>query len=67
MLMYGSWEQNEFIELIENLQKNRSLNIKTPYGNTENFTPEQGLAQGDLLSPLLWNIFYFLKHLRTSA
>lgn len=48
----------KIIDLILSLQTNRSITIDTPYGPTELFQPEQGLPQGDVISCLLWNIFY---------
>ena len=48
----------ELINLLSNLDSNRSLQIDTPFGLTKPFHPILGLAQGSILSPLLWNIFY---------
>jgi hypothetical protein len=47
-----------FINLITGLLTQRKLQIDTPYGIAEQFTPTRGLPQGDTISPLLWTIFY---------
>ena len=46
------------IQLIQLLNKHRSIQIHTAAGLTDSFTPTLGLPQGDIISPLLWNIFY---------
>ena len=40
------------------LQSERTLQIQTAYGPSSAFSPERGLPQGDIISPILWNIFY---------
>jgi sorting nexin-29 len=47
-----------FIAMIIKLHTNRSLQISTNHGLTDPFTPSLGLAQGDVISPILFNIFY---------
>src|SRR5271163_3985390 len=46
------------ISIIINLFKNRSNTISTIYGSTKTYEVQDGIDQGDLLSPLLWRIFY---------
>jgi hypothetical protein len=48
----------KIIDLIINMQTSRSIQIATPYGSTTPFNPNRGLPQGDVISCLLWNIFY---------
>jgi ribonuclease HI len=40
------------------MQNTRSIEIVTPYGNTDTIAPNRGLPQGDTISCILWNIFY---------
>jgi ribonuclease HI len=40
------------------MEKHRTLSILTPHGPTKELKPGRGLAQGGILSPTLWNIFY---------
>ena len=40
------------------MDKDRSLFFDTEHGPTQKIFPERGLAQGSILSPTLWNIFY---------
>jgi hypothetical protein len=60
--------QTKIINLIICMQSSRSIHINTPYGPTTPFTPERGLPQGDVISCLLWNIFYdtLLQRLQNS-
>ena len=44
------------IKLIESLNSDRDLTIKTPHGETLPITPTRGLPQGSVFSPLLWSI-----------
>jgi hypothetical protein len=46
------------INLIINLFKNRKLRIITDYGLTDEITAGDGIDQGEIISPLLWRIFY---------
>ena len=48
----------KIINLIISMQSSRSIQIATPYGPTTPFTPDRGLPQGDVISCILWNIFY---------
>ena len=47
-----------FIKLLQSMDKDRSLFFDTNHGPTRTISPGRGLAQGSLLSPTLWNIFY---------
>ena len=47
-----------FITLLRNMWSKRSARVHTAVGTTEWFKVHIGLAQGAVLSPLLWNIFY---------
>jgi hypothetical protein len=47
-----------FINLLHTMQKNRTLAINTPFSKTKSFTPTIGVAQGGILSPILWLIAY---------
>src|SRR5271170_537265 len=44
--------------IILNLFNNRNNSVITPYGNTTEYSVEDGINQGDTISPLLWRIFY---------
>ncbi|RHZ59961.1 hypothetical protein Glove_360g41 [Diversispora epigaea] len=46
------------IDLIINLFKSRKLRIITDYGLTNEITAGDGIDQGEIISPLLWRIFY---------
>ena len=46
------------IEFIIGLFKNRKLKAITSYGLTDKTIAEDGLDQGETISPLLWRIFY---------
>ena len=48
----------KIIDLIVYMQSTRTIQINTPYGPTTPFTPDRGLPQGDVISCILWNIFY---------
>ena len=48
----------KLISILKSMNKSRSLQIDTPFGLSEAFFPILGLAQGSILAPLLWNIFY---------
>ena len=37
---------------------NRSISIITAYGNSDPFMPKVGIDQGDIISPLIWRVFY---------
>ncbi|GES94139.1 RNA-directed DNA polymerase from mobile element jockey-like [Rhizophagus clarus] len=41
-----------------NLYKERSIKAITAFGLTDNFIAQDGINQGDALSPLIWQIFY---------
>jgi len=47
-----------FIRLLHNMWSKRSARVLTAVGTTQWFTVHNGLAQGAVLSPLMWNIFY---------
>ncbi|EXX61848.1 hypothetical protein RirG_167320 [Rhizophagus irregularis DAOM 197198w] len=46
------------VEWIIVLFKHRHLKVATAYGLSDGFTGNDGIDQGDALSPLLWRIFY---------
>ena len=46
------------IKLILNLFQGRQSRIITHWGHTEAFTIDDGIEQGEVLSPLIWRIFY---------
>lgn len=46
------------IRYILNQLGKRKVTFSTSYGQTEELHPESGLPQGDIGSPLLWNIVY---------
>ena len=45
-------------DFIIHLYERRRFSIITEYGNTEFFEAEDGIDQGEVLSPLVWRIFY---------
>jgi len=47
-----------FIGLLRNMWSKRTARVLTAVGMTSVFTVHNGLAQGAVLSPLMWNIFY---------
>jgi hypothetical protein len=49
---------NTIIQIITNLFDNRNNTVLTPFGSTESYRVEDGIDQGDTISPLLWRIFY---------
>jgi hypothetical protein len=46
------------INFIINIYKNRKIKIITAYGVTDTFTACDGINQGEVISPLVWRIFY---------
>ena len=48
------------ISLIMSLFKRRKIKVITSFGLTEEFEAEDGLDQGEVISPLAWQIFYDL-------
>src|SRR5438477_10256399 len=49
---------NKIIQIIQSLLKSRKNTILTAFGPTPEYTVEDGIDQGDTISPLLWRIFY---------
>src|SRR5215469_14661758 len=49
---------SNIINLLVNLFKDRKIRIITHYGLSEPFTAGDGIDQGEMISPLLWRIFY---------
>ena len=49
---------NKFIEFISNSLKNRTNQIISDFGFTESFKVGNGIDQGEIMSPLLWVIYY---------
>ena len=49
---------DKFKSIIRFLYDSREAQVHTAFGLTDPFHPENGLDQGDTLSPLLWIIFY---------
>src|SRR5688572_6501542 len=47
-----------FINIFEKLTHNRENIVLTTHGNTEPYKVEDRIDQGDIISPLLWRIFY---------
>ena len=45
-------------DFIIHLYERRRFSIITEYGNTEFFEAGDGIDQGEVLSPLVWRIFY---------
>ncbi|EXX70148.1 hypothetical protein RirG_090060 [Rhizophagus irregularis DAOM 197198w] len=43
---------------IINIFKNRKIKIIMAYGLTDTFTASDGIDQGEVISPLIWRIFY---------
>ena len=48
----------KLIEIVMELYKNRKLSVITEFGNTEFIEAGDGIDQGEVLSPLIWRIFY---------
>ena len=46
------------IRFVLNLYNKREIAIITKYGNTDSFIAEDGIDQGEVISPLIWRIFY---------
>ena len=46
------------INFIINLFKNREIEVLTSLGTTERFIAGDGINQGEVISPLVWRIFY---------
>ncbi len=49
---------NNIISFIIDNFKNRKISVITAYGISEPFVGEDGIDQGETISPLLWRIFY---------
>ena len=49
---------NRFIKLLKNSLENRSNQVITTLGNTEEYIMKNGIDQGEVISPLLWVIYY---------
>lgn len=47
-----------FTKLMINLFKNRELSVITQFGPAKSFIAGDGIDQGEVISPLLWKIFY---------
>ena len=48
----------KFINIIENSLKNRLNRVITDVGLTQEYRMENGIDQGEIMSPLLWIIYY---------
>ena len=46
------------INFILDLYEKRRIKVVTSYGLTEEFEAEDGIDQGEVVSPLVWRIFY---------
>src|SRR5260363_88062 len=46
------------IKFFINLYKNRHMRVITSYGLMKEFTAEDGIDQREVISPLVWQIFY---------
>jgi len=46
------------INFVINLFSKRRMQVITDYGLTEEFVAEDGIDQGEVISPLVWRIFY---------
>src|SRR5207253_10639054 len=46
------------IKFLLNLYNKRKIRVITEYGLTKEFETEDGLDQGEVISPLMWQIFY---------
>ena len=46
------------ISFIINLFRGRSMRIITEYGLSDTFTAADGIDQGEVISPMIWRIFY---------
>jgi len=50
--------QEKFINIIENSLKNRLNRVITDVGLTQEYRMENEIDQGEIMSPLLWIIYY---------
>ena len=48
----------EFISLLKNSLEGRTNHVITAVGNTDEYIMENGIDQGEVISPLLWVIYY---------
>ena len=48
----------KFISIIENSLKNQFNRVITDVGLTQEYRMENGIDQGEIMSPLLWIIYY---------
>jgi exonuclease III len=48
----------DFIEISQNILTNRTCQILTPHGPTNPISIQDGIPQGETISPLWWIIFY---------
>ena len=46
------------IDFLLSLYNKRKIKVITEYGLTKEFAAEDGLDQGEVVSPLMWRIFY---------
>ena len=49
---------NLFVDFITNSLKNRTNQIITDFGFTDSYKVGNGIDQGEIMSPLLWIIYY---------
>src|SRR6266487_4099456 len=49
---------NLLIKFLLNLYNKRKIKVYTEYSLTKEFEAEDGLDQGEVVSPLMWHIFY---------
>jgi ribonuclease HI len=49
---------NEFIDLLNNSLEGRTNHVITAVGNTDEYIMKNGIDQGEVISPLLWVIYY---------
>ena len=47
-----------FINLLKNSLENRTNHVITALGNTDEYLMKNGIDQGEVISPLLWVIYY---------
>jgi ribonuclease HI len=48
----------DVITFVLNLYERREIFVITNFGNTSSFKAEDGIDQGEVISPLMWRIFY---------
>jgi ribonuclease HI/exonuclease III len=48
----------ELLDILDFIQRERVVYVRTAHGMTDPYQPRNGVDQGDTLSPLLWLIFY---------